>query len=161
LRLRPDLDRLHLLLGELYARTDRELAREHYTRFRELTSPDDPEAQQAAEALAELEREIRRDEPPAIPPPPEKSLRFLDPKLQNLINQAYLQGTEHQDWKGAEKVLLRARDEFPDEPEVLNQLARVVCAQERAAEARGYGEASLQKSEAQAEVHERLGLLLR
>lgn len=162
LRLRPDLYRLHLLLGELYARTDRELAREHYNRFRELTTdPDDPEAQQAAEALAELEREIRRDEPPAIPPPPAKSLRFLDPKLQNLINQAYLQGTEHQDWKGAEKVLLGARDEFPDEPEVLNQLARVVYAQERFGDARGYWEASLQKREDQAEVHERLGLLLR
>jgi len=161
LRLRPDLHRLHLLLGELYARTDRELAREHYNRFRELAEPEDPEAQQAAEALAELEREIRRDEPPAIPPPPEKSLRFLDPKLQNLINQAYLQGTEHQDWKGAEKVLLRARDEFPDEPEVLNQLARVVYAQERFGDARGYWEASLQKKEDQAEVHERLGLLLR
>jgi tetratricopeptide (TPR) repeat protein len=161
LRLRPDLHRLHLLLGELYARTDRELAREHYNRFRELADPEDPEAQQAARALAELEREIRRDEPPAIPPPPEKSLRLLDPKLQSLINQAYLQGTEHQDWKGAEKVLLRARDEFPDEPEVLNQLARVVYAQERFGDARGYWEASLQKLEDQAEVHERLGLLLR
>lgn len=161
LRLRPDLHRLHLLLGELYARTDRELAREHYTRFRELTDPEDPEARQAANALAELEREIRRDEPPAIPPPPEKSLRLLDPKLQSLINQAYLQGTEHQDWKGAEKVLLGARDEFPNEPEVLNQLARVVYAQERFGDARGYWEASLQKREDQAEVHERLGLLLR
>jgi hypothetical protein len=58
-------------------------------------------------------------------------------------------------------VLLRARDEFPDEPEVLNQLARVVYAQERFGDARGYWEASLQKREDQAEVHERLGLLLR
>ncbi len=161
LRLRPDLQRLHLLLGELYARTDREQAREHYNRFRESTDPDDPEAQQAERALAELEREIRRDEPLAIPPPPEKSLRFLDPKLQGLINTAYLQGTEHQDWQGAEKVLLRARDEFPDEPEVLNQLARVVYAQNREGDARRYWEQSLQEREDQAEVHERLGLLLR
>ncbi|MCX4239357.1 tetratricopeptide repeat protein [Paraliomyxa miuraensis] len=161
LRLRPDLHRLHLLLGELYARTDRELAREHYSDFLELSDADDPEAQQAARALAELEREIRRDEPLAIPPPPEKSLLLLDPKLQHLINTAYLQGTEHQDWKGAEKVLLRARDEFPDEPEVLNQLARVVYAQQREGDARRYWEQSLQKREDQAEVHERLGLLLR
>lgn len=161
LRLRPDLHRLHLLLGELYARTDRELAREHYSRFREFTQPDDSEDQQAARALAELEREIRRDEPLAIPPPPEKSLLLLDPKLQHLINTAYLQGTEHQDWKGAEKVLLRARDEFPNEPEVLNQLARVVYAQKREGDARRYWEQSLQKREDQAEVHERLGLLLR
>src|SRR5690606_32589821 len=160
LRLRPDLGRLHLLLGELYARTDRELAREHYSRFRESTDPDDPENQQAARALAELERELRRDEPLAIPPPPEKSLLKLDPKLQHLINTAYLQGTEHQDWKGAEKVLLRARDEFPEDPEVLNQLARVVYAQQREGDARRYWEASLQKREDQAEVHERLGLLL-
>jgi tetratricopeptide (TPR) repeat protein len=53
LRLRPDLYRLHLLLGELYARTDRELAREHYTRFRELTDSDDAEARRAF--LAERE----------------------------------------------------------------------------------------------------------
>ncbi|MEM7158710.1 MAG: tetratricopeptide repeat protein [Myxococcota bacterium] len=161
LRLRPDLYRLHLLLGELYARTDREKAREHYDRFQELADPEDPDLQRAEQALAELERAIRRDELPAIPPPPENSLRMLDPKLQKLINMAYLHGTEHQDWGEAEKILLGARDEFPDEPEVLNQLARVVFAQERSGDARQYWEQSLEKREDQAEVHERLGLLLR
>ncbi|MCH9683138.1 MAG: tetratricopeptide repeat protein, partial [Deltaproteobacteria bacterium] len=161
LRLRPDLHRLHFLLGELYSRTDRERARRHYTRFRQFTDLDDEEDQQAARALAELEREIQRDALPAIPAPPEDSLRFLDPKLQHLINRAYLRGTEAQDWGSAEKILLRARDEFPDEPEVLNQLARVVYAQDRMGDARGYWEQSLDKREDQAEVHERLGLLLR
>ncbi len=161
LRLRPDLYRLHLLLGELYARTDRELAREHYDEFRQRAGDEDPDYQRATQALAELEREIRRDDPPAIPPPPEKALRRLDPRLQHLINKAYLRGTEHQDWESAEKTLLRAREEFPDEPEVLNQLARVVYAQDRLGDARSYWEQSLDKAEDQAEVHERLGLLLR
>ncbi|MEM9461080.1 MAG: hypothetical protein AAGF11_43350 [Myxococcota bacterium] len=161
LRLRPDLHRLHLLLGELYARTDRERAREHYDRFRQLAGDDDPDYPRATQALNELDREIRRDDPLAVPPPPKKALRRLDPKLQNLINMAYLRGTEHQDWESAEKTLLLAREEFPDEPEVLNQLARVVYAQGRQGSARGYWEQSLQKAEDQAEVHERLGLLLR
>ncbi|MCA9651922.1 MAG: tetratricopeptide repeat protein [Myxococcales bacterium] len=161
LRLRPDLYRLHLLLGELYARTDREQAKEHYDRFQQLADPDDPDVQRAERAVMELERAIRRDEPPAIPPPPENQLRRLDPKLQKIINKAYLRGTEYQDWGEAEKILLRARDEFPDEPEVLNQLARVVYAQDRRGDARRYWEQSLEEQEDQAEVHERLGLLLR
>lgn len=161
LRLRPDLHRLHLLLGELYARTDRVKAREHYDRFQQLADADDPDVLRAEQAVMELERAIRRDEPPAIPPPPENQLRRLDPKLQQIINKAYLRGTEYQDWGEAEKILLRARDEFPDEPEVLNQLARVVYAQDRRGDARRYWEQSLDEREDQAEVHERLGLLLR
>jgi tetratricopeptide (TPR) repeat protein len=161
LRLRPDLDRLHLLLGELYARTDRQKAREHYARYVELSDLDDADADKARRAIAELEREIRQDAPPDIAPPAEKALRFLPPKLQRLINEAYLRGTEHQDWAEAERTLLSARDEFPDEPIVLNQLARVVFAQGREGDARQYWEQSLGMREDQMEVHEQLGLLLR
>ncbi|MEM6990757.1 MAG: tetratricopeptide repeat protein [Myxococcota bacterium] len=161
LRLRPDLHRLHLFLGELYGRTDRERAREHYSRFLQLAELDDPDADQARQALQDLERDIRKEEPPALPAPAETALRSLDPKLQRLINEAYLRGTEHQDWRMAEKILQQARDEFADEPVVLNQLARVVYAQERWGSARDYWEQSLQMDERQMEVHERLGLLLR
>src|SRR5690606_41082741 len=72
IRLRPDLYRLHLLLGELYARTDRERARDHYERFLRLAAFDDPDAKRARKALEDLEREIRQDEPPAISPPAEE-----------------------------------------------------------------------------------------
>lgn len=161
LRLRPDLHRLHLLLGQLYARTDRNQAREHYQRFVQVSPLDDPDAEQARRAIEELEREIREEEPTMIAPPAEKALRFLDPQLQRLINEAYLRGTEHSDWAEAERILLQARDDFPDEPVVLNQLARVVYAQDREGDARKYWEESLHMEEAQMEVHEQLGLLLR
>ncbi len=161
LRLRPDLHRLHLFLGELYGRTDREQAREHYSRFLQLAELSDPDADQARQALQDLERDIRKEEPPALPAPADSALRSLDPKLQRLINEAYLRGTEHQDWRMAEKILQQARDEFADEPVVLNQLARVVYAQERWGSARDYWEQSLAMDERQMEVHERLGLLLR
>lgn len=161
LRLRPDLSRLHLFLGELYARTDRERAHEHYTRFLELAEFDDPDAERARRAVQDLERDIRKEEPAALPPPAESALRSLDPRLQRLINEAYLRGTEHQDWGMAEKILQEARLEFPQEPVVLNQLARVAFAQERWGSARDYWEESLAMEEEQMEVHERLGLLLR
>lgn len=160
-RLRPDLHRLHLLLGELYARSDRRKAREHYQRFIQLAPLGDPDARTARNALEELEREIRRDEPTVILPPAEESLRFLDPALQSMINEAFLRGTEHQDWEVAEKILLDALDRFPREPVVLNELARVVYYQERRGDARRYWEQSLAMREDQVEVHERLGVLLR
>lgn len=160
-RLRPDLYRLHLLLGELYARSDRQKAREHYQRYIQLAPLQDPDARRARKALEELEREIRKDEPPSILPPAEESLRFLDPELQRLINEAYLRGTEHEDWEQAERILLQARDRFPEEPEVLNELARVVYHQNRLGDARQYWEESLAMQESQVDVHERLGLLLR
>lgn len=160
-RLRPDLHRMHLLLGELYARTDRQRAREHYQRFIQLAPLGDPEARTARKALEELEREIRRDEPTPIPSPAAESLRFLDPALQSMINEAYLRGTEHQDWEVAEKILLAAKDQFPEEPVVLNELARVVYYQDRLGDARRFWEQSLEMREQQVEVHERLGVLLR
>lgn len=160
-RLRPDLHRLHLLLGELHARSDRQMAREHYQRFIQLAPLGDPDARTARNALEELEREIRRDEPTVILPPAEESLRFLDPALQSMINEAYLRGTEHQDWEVAEKILLDARDRYPREPVVLNELARVVYYQDRRGDARHYWEQSLDMREDQVEVHERLGVLLR
>src|SRR5690606_31213888 len=160
-RLRPDLHRLHLLLGELYARSDRRKAREHYQRFIQLAPLGDPDARTARNALEELERENRPDEPTVILPPAEESLRFLDPALQSMINEAFLRGTEHQDWEVAEKILLDALDRFPREPVVLNELARVVYYQERRGDARRYWEQSLAMREDQVEVHERLGVLLR
>ncbi|MEM6295322.1 MAG: tetratricopeptide repeat protein [Myxococcota bacterium] len=161
LRLRPDLIRLHLLLGELYARTDREQAREHYQRFIQLAEFDEPEARTARQALEELEREIRQEDPLPMPPPAEESLRFLPPEVQRVINEAYLRGTEHEDWLMAEKILVEALDHFPSQPVILNELARVVYHQERFGDARSYWEQSLDMLEDQVEVHERLGLLLR
>jgi hypothetical protein len=157
---RADLHRLHLLLGELHARTDRAKARAHYERFLRVADPDSPDARAARQALSELERRTGEDEVPVVPPPPEESLRFLDPKLQEMINEAYLHGTEKQDWERAEKILLAARDEYREEPVVLNELAKVMYAQGRWGEARQYWEQSLEMREAQMEVHERLGLLL-
>jgi tetratricopeptide (TPR) repeat protein len=161
LRLRPDLSRLHILLGELYARTDREKAREQYERFVRTADPDDPDIERARRSLEDLEREIRQEEPVAITPPAEESLRFLDPELQKMINEAYLRGTEYQDLAQAEKILLDAQARFPKEPEVYNQLARVVYLQDRTGDARRYWEQSLTIQEDQLEVHERLGILLR
>jgi len=162
LRMRPDLHRLHLLLGELYARrSNREKARFHYEWFLRLATGDTPDVDRARQALDELERRTREDEPAAVPPPPTQELRLLDPQLQGLINEAYLHGTEKQDWDRAEKILLAAREQFPDETVVLNELAKVTYAQERFGEARAYWEQSLAMREDQMEVHERLALLLK
>ncbi|MFO0632532.1 MAG: tetratricopeptide repeat protein [Nannocystaceae bacterium] len=136
LRLRPDLFQLHMLLGELYARTDREKAREHYERFLRATDTDDPDAARAQRALEELDRAIRQDEPAAIPPPAEESLRSLPPDLQRMINEAYLRSTEYQDLAYAERILLEAKDRFPSEPVVYNQLAHMAFAQDRTGDAR-------------------------
>jgi len=160
LRLRPDLHRLHLLLGELYARTDREKAREHYERFIRGAPAGDRDIELARRALEELERELRQDQPLAITPPAEESLRLLDPELQRMINEAHLRGTEYQDLVFAEKILLEAKDRFPTEPVVYNQLATFVYLQDRTGDARQYWEQSLTLQEDQLEVHERLGLLL-
>lgn len=161
LRLRPDLHRLHLLLGELYARTDREKAREHYERFIRGADAGDPDIEQARRALEDLERELRQDQPLAITPPSEELVRLLPPDLQRMINQAHLRGTEYQDLAAAEKILLEAKDKFPNEPVVYNQLATFVFLQDRTGDARQYWEQSLTLKEDQLEVHERLGLLLR
>lgn len=160
LRLRPDLQRLHLLLGELYARTDREKAREHYERFIRGAVSGDPDTERARRALEDLERELRQDQPLAITPPAEESLRLLPPELQRMINEAHLRGTEYQDLAFAEKILLEAKDRFPTEPVVYNQLATFVFLQDRTGDARQYWEQSLTLKEDQVEVHERLGLLL-
>lgn len=160
LRLRPDLHHLHLLLGELFARTDREKARSHYQRYIQLARFDDPDAKRARRALEELEREIRRDEPTPILPPAEASLRFLEPALQRMINEAYLRGTEHRDPESAERILMEARAQFPSEPVVFNELAKVVYHQNQLDDARLYWEQSLTMREDQVEVHERLGLLM-
>ena len=61
LRLRPDLDRLHLLLGELYARTDREKAREHYERFIRIADYDDPDAQKAAKSVMDARKDTVKE----------------------------------------------------------------------------------------------------
>ncbi len=161
LRLRPDLYRLHILLGELYARTDRQKAREHFERFIRTAEEDDPDVERARRSLEDLERQIRQTEPRTISPPAEESLRSLPPDLQRLINEAYLRGTEYQDVEYAEKILLDALERFPTEPIVLNQLARIVFAQDRLGDARNYWERSLGLDEHQVEVHEQLGLLLR
>ncbi|HET6583966.1 MAG TPA: tetratricopeptide repeat protein [Nannocystaceae bacterium] len=161
LRLRPDLHRLHMLLGELYARTDRQKAREHYERFIRAAEEDDPDVDRARRALEDLERQIRQTEPRTISPPAEESLRSLPEDLQRLINEAYLRGTEYQDVEYAEKILLDALERYPTEPVVLNQLARIVYAQDRLGDARNYWERSLGLEENQVEVHEQLGLLLR
>ncbi len=159
LRLRPDLYDLHFYLGELYTREDREKAREHYESFIEACPPGDLQAKVAREALRSLERETVANEPIIVPPPPAE-LRRLDPELQRLINEAYVVGTEHGDWNRAEKLLLKARDQFPDEPALLNELAKVVVAQGRPGDARTYWEDSLALEDDQLEVHERLGLLI-
>jgi len=161
LRLRPDLHRLHILLGELYARSDRQKAREHFDRFIRAADPDDPDVERARRSLEDLERQIRQSEPPTIIPPAEESLRSLPTDLQRMINEAYLRGTENQDLESAEKILLDALERFPNEPVVLNQLARIVYAQDRHGDARQYWERSLALAEGQGEVHEQLGLLLR
>jgi len=161
LRLRPDLVRLHLLLGDLLARSDSQQAREHYRIFVRSVAIDDVDSKRARKTIRELERDLHRDELPAIEPPRDPTLRVLEPDLQSLINEAYLRGTEQQNWAIAEEILLDARARFPTEPVVLNELARVVAYQDRPGDARLYWEQSLQMREDQVEVHERLGLLLK
>lgn len=160
LRLRPDLYELHNYLGELYAREgDREQARDHFEAYLEALPTGDPGRVAAREALRDLDRETTETEV-EITPPPRAELRLLDPELQRLINQAYVVGAMHGDWDRAEDELLKARDSFPGEPALLNELAKVVYAQGRLGDARSYWEESLALDNEQQEVHERLGLLM-
>ena len=160
LSLRQDLHTLHYYLGELYTAKDREAAREHYEAFIEEASRDDPLLAKARNALRDLERDAVEEEPVIVPAPPRAELRRLDPELQRLINEAYVVGSEHKDWNRAEKVLLRAPEQFRREPALLNELAKVVVAQGREGDARTYWEESLAQDDDQVEVHERLGLLI-
>ena len=124
LGLRPDLYVLHFHLGELYARSDKEQAREHFRRFIDASSLQDPLLPVAREALRDLEREVE-DHEPFVPPPVDAQLRLLDPELHRLISEAHVLGAEHGEWDRAEKLLLEGRERWPEEPELLNMLARV------------------------------------
>lgn len=159
LALRPDLHHLHLLLGELNARTNRDAARRHYERFLRVAPDDDPDREQAENALQNLTREVGPEEPLYLNEPP-PDLQRLDPQLQRMINEAYLRVSEEQGLDQAEKILQRARERFRSEPVVYNELAKVVYAQGRTGDARQFWEQSLALKEDQMEVHERLGLLL-
>lgn len=159
LALRPDLHHLHLLLGELNARTNRDVARRHYERFLRVAPEDDPDREAAENALQNLTREVGPEEPLYLNEPP-PDLQRLDPQLQRMINEAYLRVSEEQGLDQAEKLLQKARERFRSEPVVYNELAKVVYAQGRTGDARNYWEQSLALKEDQMEVHERLGLLL-
>ncbi len=160
LRLRPDLHMLHFHLGELYARSDKEKAIEHFRDYLELTDLDDPKKEAARAAIAALEREVEADVP-FVPPPLPSEARLLDPELQRLISEAYVLGAEHGEWDKAETLLLSARKKFPRDTALLNMLAQVVYVQEgRQGQARVYWEESLDVDNDQMEVHERLGLML-
>lgn len=159
LLLRPDLHHLHLLLGELNARTDREAARRHYERFLRAASDDDPDRPQAGRALQDLNKEVSPEEPLYLDEPPD-NLQRLDPRLQRMINEAYLRVAEEGGLDEAEKILRRARASFPREPVVYNELAKVVYALDRAGDARQFWEQSLALDEEQMDVHERLAALL-
>ncbi|HEY8378887.1 MAG TPA: tetratricopeptide repeat protein, partial [Nannocystis sp.] len=159
LLLRPDLHYLHILLGELNARTNREAARRHYERFLREAPEDDPDRAQAERALKDLTQEVSAEEPLYLNEPP-ANLQRLDPRLQRMIYEAYLRVSEEGDFDQAEKILQRAREQFRSEPVVLNELAKVVYAQGRTGDARQFWEQSLQLAEEQMEVHERLGILL-
>jgi tetratricopeptide (TPR) repeat protein len=157
--LRPDMRHLHFLLGELYARSDRERARRHFSQFLESVSTDDVDAERARVALDNLSRELRGDEPLAEIEPP-SDLRRLDPGLQRMINEAYLRYEDDEDWKQAERILRAAADKYGDEPQVFNELAKVAYADGRPGDARGFWERSLQMDPDQVDVHERLGILI-
>lgn len=157
--LRPDMTHLHFLLGELYARSDRDRARRHYNLFLESVADDDPDAERARTALDNLSRELRSDEVLSEIEPP-SNLRRLDPRLQRMINEAYLRYEDDEDWKQAERILRAAFLEFPDEPQVANELAKVAYADGRPGDARQFWEQSLQMDPDQVDVHERLGILL-
>ena len=160
LLLRPDLYHLHFQLGQLYARIDRDKARQQYTRFLNAPIPDDdPDRELARRARDELNREPTSEDLPFLPEPP-RDLQRLDPELQRMINTAYLRVSEEQDFQQAERVLERARKKFPHEEVVLNELAKVAYAMDRRGDAREFWEKSLEMKEGQMEVHERLGLLL-
>lgn len=159
LLLRPDLHHLHLLLGELNARTDREAARRHYERFLRAAADDDPDRVQAGRALQDLNKEVSPEEPLYLNEPPD-NLQRLDPRLQRMINEAYLRVSEEGDLNQAEKILRRARSSFPREPVVYNELAKVAFALDRAGDARQFWEQSLGLDEEQMDVHERLAALL-
>lgn len=160
-RIRPDIYQLDFYLGDLHAREgNRKLAREHYEKFIAKCPDNLPLEQQARDALQNLEREAVEQTQLTIPPPPEELLTNLDPRLVNTINEAYIIGTEQGDWDRAERVLLKARDDFPQSPQLLNELAKVVHAQGRAGEARKYWEDSLGLDPSQWEVHERLGMTI-
>jgi tetratricopeptide (TPR) repeat protein len=159
LLLRPDLHHLHILLGELNARTNREAARRHYERFLRVAPSDDPDRPQAERALKDLTQEVSPEEPLYLNEPPD-NLQRLDPSLQRMINEAYLRVSEEGDLNQAEKILQRARERFRSEPVVYNELAKVVYAQGRTGDARQFWEQSLALAEEQMEVHERLGILL-
>ncbi len=160
LRLRPDLYVLHYHLGELYARSDKEKAIEHFERYLDLGDPDDPRRDAAREAIAALGREVEETGEAFVPPPLRSDLRLLDPELHRLISEAYVLGAEHGEWDRAEKLLLQGREKFPAETALLNMLAQVVLAQGLPGQARVYWEESLAVDSEQAEVHERLGLML-
>jgi tetratricopeptide (TPR) repeat protein len=160
LRLRPDLYALHYYLGELWSRVDREVAKQHFVTFIEQAPPESPQVAVAAESLEALERDEVAEEPIVVPAPPLQELRRLDPELQRLINEAYVVGAELGDWNRAENTLLRALKQFPEQTALLNELAKVVYAQNRRGDARMHWEASLAIDDAQVEVHERLGLLV-
>ncbi|MCA9637828.1 MAG: hypothetical protein KC420_17495, partial [Myxococcales bacterium] len=105
--LRPDLNNLHLLLGELYARSDRDLARRHYELFLQNAADDDPERERAQTALKNLSHELRVEDPLFEIQPP-TDLRRLDPGLQRMINEAYLRHEDDDDWDQAERILEEA-----------------------------------------------------
>ncbi len=160
LELRPDLPQLRLFLGELYARTNRELARRHYQQFLETVPRDHRDYERARDALGELDYNLSEDEPEFVLEPP-TNLRRLDPTLQRMINEAYLRAGDNGDWAKAERILNQALEKFPDEVVVYNELAKVAFADKRPGDARRFWEESLTLQEDQMEVHERLGILLR
>ncbi len=160
LRLRPDLYILHYHLGELYARSDKEQAIEHFEHFLDFGDPDDPKREAAREAIKALKREVDESVPFVAPLMPSNVGR-LDPELHRLISEAYVLGAEHGEWDRAEKLLLQAREKFPHETALLNMLAQVVYVQDgRQGQARVYWDESLGVDPNQMEVHERLGLML-
>lgn len=161
LRLRPDLYVLHFHLGELYARFDKQRAIEHFNTYLDAGDPDDPHRDKASEAIHALEREVEKGDDRFVPPPLPSELRRLDPELHRLINEAYVYGAEHGEWDRAERLLLQAQDQFDDQPAYFNMLALVVEAQQnRPGQARTYWEQSLALEPDQAEIHERLGLMM-
>lgn len=161
LRLRPDLYVLHYHLGELYARSDKSRAIEHFNSYLDVGDPDDPHRDKARETILALEREVEKGDDRFVPPPLPSELRRLDPELHRLINEAYVYGAEHGEWDRAERLLLQAQDQFDDEPAYYNMLALVVEAQQnRPGQARTYWEQSLALDPEQAEIHERLGLMM-
>ncbi len=161
LRLRPDLYVLHYHLGELYARSDKQQAIDHFNLYLDSGDPDDPHRDQARAAIAALEQEVEKGDDRFVAPPLPSELRRLDPELHRLINEAYVYGAEHGEWDRAERLLLQAQDKFSNQPALYNMLALVVEAQQnRPGQARIYWEQSLVLDSEQAEIHERLGLMM-